>query len=490
MNSSSSVSVPWSIAVIIVIPLLIVVITELDERLRQRESRMRPAVTLLRVWGLPFMALWALLVPMFSLDSDDLAVRAAATGVVLVVGIASMSVLRVFIDGIRDADRKREGRGTPQLLLALPRISLILITGWILIAGVWQVDLSAALTALGVTSLIISFALQDTLSGLAAGILLLSDQPFKTGDWITTGDTVGRVTDINWRTTRIETRDGSLVIVPNSELAGTIVTNHSAPHPLHRVSVEVSVAFVNPPTLAKDMLLDAALATPGVLLDPPPVVKVIMVDDPLMGYEAQMWIEDFKTAPQVESDFGALVWYQSHRHNVPLPSPAQDLFLHDAATAGADPRATTSELRRRLLKSPLFSSLPDADLDLLVAAATPERFAAGERIVDAGQEDRDLLVLVEGTARLVLAESDRVVTVDELSAGQLLGLVLPAGFSGDVFISAVSDCEVLRVSAEAAAVTISSNTDVSAAFNQVLETRVKRIERLATTRSSLPETEL
>ena len=234
-----------------------------------------------------------------------------------------MSVLRVVIDGIRDADRKREGRGTPQLLLALPRISLILITGWILIAGVWQVDLSAALTALGVTSLIISFALQDTLSGLAAGILLLSDQPFKTGDWITTGDTVGRVTDINWRTTRIETRDGSLVIVPNSELAGTIVTNHSAPHPLHRVSVEVSVAFVNPPTLAKDMLLDAALATPGVLLDPPPVVKVIMVDDPLMGYEAQMWIEDFKTAPQVESDFGALVWYQSHRHNVPLPSPAQ-----------------------------------------------------------------------------------------------------------------------------------------------------------------------
>ncbi len=99
-------------------------------------------------------------------------------------------------------------------------------------------------------------------------------------------------------------------------------------------------------------------------------------------------------------------------------------------------------------------------------------------------------MLVEGTARLVLAESDRVVTVYELSAGQLLGLVLPAGFSGDVFISAVSDCEVLRVSAEAAAVTISSNTDVSAAFNQVLETRVKRIERLATTRSSLPETEL
>jgi small-conductance mechanosensitive channel len=483
MSSSSDISVFWAIVVMLVIPLLIIVVAELDERLRQRESPFRPAATMLRIWGLPLFAIWSLLVPVFSLESDNAAVRFAATGVVLVIGLALLSVLRVAITSIRDSERERDSGGTPQLLLALPRIALYLGLGWLLIAGVWGVDLSAALTALGVSSLVISLALQDTLSGLASGVLLLSDQPFQTGDWINTGETIGRVHDINWRTSRIETREGSMVIVPNSQLAAASVINYSAANPIHRFTVPVSVAFVNPPTLAKNMLLDAARSTPGVLLDPPPVARVILVDDPVMGYEVQMWIRSYDILPQVESDFGALVWYQSHRHDVPLPSPAQDLFLHDGATAGDDPRATPSELRRRILSSPLLSSLADQDVDRLVSAATPERFAAGERIVDAAREDRDLLLLVEGTAGIVLIDERGTVKADEMRAGEMLGLVRPKGVEGEVRIVAVSDCEVVRVEAETAALAVSANTGVSTALNQLIESRMRRIERLASSRS-------
>ncbi len=44
-----------------------------------------------------------------------------------------------------------------------------------------------------------------------------------------------------------------------------------------------------------------------------------------------MWIEDYSLAPQVEADFGALVWYLSYRHDVPLPNPAQDVYVFDGA---------------------------------------------------------------------------------------------------------------------------------------------------------------
>ena len=195
--------------------------------------------------------------------------------------MVALRALRVLVARLAGRPRS-DGRGpVPQLLLAVPRIVTLLVVAWVLLSSIWGVDLSAALTALGVTSLVVSFALQDTLSGLASGFLLLSDQPFQPGEWIQTGEDEGVVVDINWRTTRIRTRNGDLLIVPNSTLAKANILNHTAPAPLHRVVVPVQVAFSNPPTLAKQMLLAAAEGTAGVLDDPPPKVRVVVADDPM-----------------------------------------------------------------------------------------------------------------------------------------------------------------------------------------------------------------
>ncbi len=89
------------------------------------------------------------------------------------------------------AEPRRQGprsRGTdpgrrppPALVLAFPRLALVIGSGVLIIAGVWGANLSAALTALGVTSLVVSFALQDTLSGLASGVLLLERPAVQAG---------------------------------------------------------------------------------------------------------------------------------------------------------------------------------------------------------------------------------------------------------------------------------------------------------------------
>ena len=346
MNISGGTSATWAVVMIVVIPVVIIAAAELDERLRQRRSALRKAVLVLRNWGLPFFAIWALLVPVIGVDSNSSTARMAATGLLLAISTAVLSVLAVIIREIRRRGETSEGQAVPQLLLALPRLAIIIATGWILVSTVWGVDLSAALTALGVTSLVVSFALQDTLSGLASGLLLLSDQPFQTGDWIRVGDIEGEVVDINWRTSRIRNRNGDMVVVPNSQLAGSSLLNFTSPENPHRVVVSVQVAYVNPPTLAKAMLLDAAHGTPGVLSDPPPNVAVVQIDDPLMGYEVHLWIDDFAIEPRVKSDFGSLVWYQSNRHGVPLPSPAQDLYLYDGVAAGEAGVPTLADIRQ------------------------------------------------------------------------------------------------------------------------------------------------
>ncbi len=474
----------WALVAIVVVPVSVLAAAELDERLRQRDSTLRSAVGILRAWVLPIFALWIVLVPVLNRPNDSFAVRLISTALVLSLAAAALQILGVLISRVAGKPRSG-GRGPiPQLLLAVPRLLTLLVVAWILLAQVWGVDLSAALTALGVTSLVVSFALQDTLSGLASGFLLLSDEPFQPGDWITSGDTEGVVVDLNWRTTRIRTRNGDLMIVPNSTLAKANILNHTAPEPLHRVVVPVQVAFSNPPTLAKQMLLAAAEETAGVLADPPPGVRVVTIDDPLMSYEVDMWVTDFSIVPRVVSEFGSLVWYQSHRHGVPLPSPAQDLYLHDAKAEAEAAKPTPAAIRSGLQRSPLLSLLGDHDLDGLVPASRQVRYAAGELMVQSANATRDLLVLVDGRARLVLLEPNgEEAVVTDVDEGDTVGVLeAPPGEGRMLAVRAVTDCEVIIIQAGAASDVTSRNTELAAAFNRLRQIRSRRVDRLLATR--------
>jgi small-conductance mechanosensitive channel len=477
----------WAVIVIVIVPFTVIAASELYERLRQRESPLRSAAGVMRDWAIPFFAVWAILVPVLSGSDESFVVRVVTTGLILSLAVVARRILKVVIDGIRQRP-ETDGRGSvPQLLLAVPRIALILVVGWVLLNGVWGVDLSAVLTALGVTSLIVSFALQDTLSGLASGMLLLSDRPFQPGDWINAGEKEGLVIDINWRTSRIRTRNGDMIIVPNSELAGAAVVNYSAPEQLHRVVVELQVAYVNPPTNAKEMLLDAARGTPGVLTDPPPVVRVVSIDDPLMGYEVHMWVNDYSIEPRVKSDFGSLVWYQSHRHEVPLPSPAQDLFIHDVAAEAEAAKPNPGDIRRGLQRSPLLALLDDTQIDSLVRATRPARYSVGELMIDSNTARHELIVMLEGRALLVLIEDghDEAV-IGEISVGEAVGSL--EGLRGEgrmLALRAVTDCEVLLVNAEAAAEMGSRNVELAAAFNRMTAVRQRRVERVIASRSAV-----
>jgi small-conductance mechanosensitive channel len=480
----ADVSTAWAAVVVVAVPVAIIAASEVDERLRQRNSRFRPAVSTLRLAVLPFLALWALLVPVLALDRNATGVRFAATGLVLTTAVVLSRLIRVFVEDLRRRPRDDGRRPLPQLLLALPRLAVVLVAAWLLVGTVWGVDLSAALTAFGVTSLVISFALQGTLSGLASGMLLLSDQPFQPGDWIRSGDVEGQVVDINWRTTSIRDRNADMHVVPNSSLAEASIVNFSAPEPLHRIVFSLQVAFVNPPTLAKAMLLDAATSTPGVLSDPPPAVLVVQVDDPLMGYEVHLWIDDYAIVPRVKADFGALVWYQSHRHDVPLPSPAQDLFLWDGVANAEALRPKEDDTRRALLGAALLASLPEEELDLLVRAGRQERFALGEVLLDTRRPTGDVVVIADGRAAVAVVGAEGESVVSEITAGETIGFLEAAPGGQPVVVRALTDCDTVMLDGTVVGEVGSRNRDVAVAFNRIAAMRARRIDRVARQRPS------
>jgi small-conductance mechanosensitive channel len=474
-------SVAIVIALLVLLPVAVIAAGEAEERLRQRDSAFQPVLAILRWWTLPLSAVWFILRSIVGLAETRPLVRIVASGVLLSLAVAALMGTRFVIARIK---RRRGGdhrRQLPQIVLALPRLAIILVVGWLLLDNVWGVDLSAAMTALGVGTLVVSFALQDTLSGLASGLLMLADAPFAPGDWIQQGEVEGRVVDVSWRSTRIEDRNGDLVIVTNAELASAMLVNFDRPDRLHRVVVPVQVAYANPPSRARDMLLDAARSTPDVLTDPPPDVRVVQIDDPLMGYEVHLWVDDFRIAPRVSSDFGALVWYHSHRHDVPLPSPAYDLYVYDGVAASASSRPDPPTVQRRLRSSPLLDQLDDDAVEQLGSAATADRFARDETIVTADPDRSDLVVLWAGHARLVAADAEgAAVEIGQFGPGDVFGLLGRRGVrTHPARVEAVTDCEVIVVDGGRAADVISRNPELSEALEQLLASQQRRIERAA-----------
>lgn len=474
-----SSSAAWAALVIVVLPLLIIGAGEFEERLRQRDSRFQTTVSTIRVWVVPLLTLWVLARALLDVDEDNFFLRVEASALVLAAAVAGLSAFRVVVDGLSDRSGQAGRRPIPRLLLALPRLLLILVTLWVLIAGVWRVDLSAALTALGVTSLVISLALQDTLSGIASGFTLLADQPFAAGDWIESDEVEGRVIDVNWRATRVQDRNGDLVVIPNAQLAGATIVNYDRPNRLHRIVVPVQIERTATPTDAKEMLLDAARSTPGVVADPPPHVWVTQIADPVVDYEAYMWIEDYSIAPRVHADFGSLVWYLSYRHGVPLPNPAQDLYLFDGAKTAIEGKVTSADIRRRLVAVPLMAELDDGVLDELAAGASLTRYERGETIIVEGEQS-DLLLLHEGRARLFIRHDGfEDLEVLDFDAGEVFGIMDEAPeISGAVLVVAATDCEIVRIPPEATGRIISDAPDLAAVLEQIALTRRRRIGRV------------
>ena len=281
MNSLlTSTDALWAVLLVVLLPVLIIGAGEVQERLRQRGSLLEKPVATFRNWVLPLAALWILVVLIFNVSDDNILSRAIATAALIAATAAILQVVRYFTEEARARSKIPGTQHVPQLFMMVPRLVVLLIAGWLLFSAVWNVDLTGLFAALGVTSLVISLALQDTLSGLASGFLLLSDKPFEPGDWIEVNDIEGKVVDTNYRSSRIRDRNGDLIVIPNSVLAGATLVNFDQPARLHRVVVSLQVAYSNPPTNATEMLLAAARATKGVLADPPPVVRVVQIDDP------------------------------------------------------------------------------------------------------------------------------------------------------------------------------------------------------------------
>lgn len=150
------------------------------------------------------------------------------------------------------------------------------------------VDVAPLVAGLGVTGFIVGFACQESLSNLAAGMMIALNRPFKVGDWIQAGGQEGAVRELNMMATIIATGDNKKIVLPNKVVWGSPIVNFSA-NQTRRVDMTFGVAYGADLAQVKRVIRETVEAIPEVLPDPKPVIEVVTLDDSAVTLVVRPW---------------------------------------------------------------------------------------------------------------------------------------------------------------------------------------------------------
>ncbi|HUB27970.1 MAG TPA: mechanosensitive ion channel domain-containing protein [Tepidisphaeraceae bacterium] len=172
--------------------------------------------------------------------------------------------------------RAKVDEGIHEILVGLLRWSIL---GFAIVICCNQigVEIAALLTGVSIIGLAIGFAAQDSLSNLIASVVVFLDKPFRIGDWVTVDGNYGRIQRITFRSTRILTTDGDVLVFPNIFVIGNKVVNHSL-HTINWVNLPLTIPNTIPLAKARTALLATTAGDDRLLTDMPPKVTIQTVN--------------------------------------------------------------------------------------------------------------------------------------------------------------------------------------------------------------------
>jgi small-conductance mechanosensitive channel len=256
------------------------------------------------------------------------------------------------------------------------------------------------LTTSAVGAVVVGFALQDTLGNAFAGLGIQSERPFRVGHWIRVGDFEGRVAEVTWRATKLRTKSGNFVVVPNNIIAKEAITNYSEPAVPTRVEVEIGASYLSTPADVKAGIHEALQQVTRVLTSPAPDALLHSFDGSAITYRVRFWINDYEFDDQVKDEVRTAIYYALGRRGIEIPWPIEVGYERE----WPEPDAATRQTQREqvLANVDLFARLTDDQRRAIAAASAIRIYGDGEAIVRKGAPGQSMFVVCGGAAAVVI----------------------------------------------------------------------------------------
>ncbi|GLR74628.1 mechanosensitive ion channel family protein [Aliivibrio sifiae] len=189
-------------------------------------------------------------------------------------------------------------------------------------------DLAPVLTGFGVAGIIIGFALQDTLSNFASGMMLLIYRPFDVGDLVEAGGVTGKVSSMSLVNTTIKTFDNQIIILPNSKIWGDVIKNVTHER-LRRVDMVFGIGYEDSIEKAEKILAEIVDAHPAALKKPEPNIRVHVLGASSVDFIVRPWVktDDYW---DVYWDVTREVKLRFDKEGISIPFAQQDVHVHFA----------------------------------------------------------------------------------------------------------------------------------------------------------------
>ncbi|MDR3264254.1 MAG: mechanosensitive ion channel [Clostridiales bacterium] len=209
----------------------------------------------------------------------------------LVLLVAGIVVIKIVARILRSVFHRTKLDGTAvSFLISLVNGALALVLFfWVM--RVLNIDTSSVIAIVAASGLVVGLALQNSLSNVANGIILLFTKPFKEGDKVRVGSTEGNVKKIKITNTELITPDNVIIIVPNTQMVNGELINYSA-RPTRRLDLNVSVAYEADIDAVKAVLKALVAQDPYLLKKPEPEIRVSELQSSAVNYLTRVWVSN------------------------------------------------------------------------------------------------------------------------------------------------------------------------------------------------------
>lgn len=366
------------------------------------------------------------------LESQALAVAAFILMAHFGISLLDLLLFRPHIE----ASRAR----VPKLFYTIIKVFIYFIAIFTILKMQLGIDVVPLLTTSAVLSFVLGLALQDTLTNLFAGLVINIEKPYAVGHWIKVQNTEGRVVEISWRTTKIETKNNTYLIIPNSSISKDMIENFNTPGPAAAMWVNIDVSYDVPPNRAKEVILKVLHRMGSIAKEPNPVVQIRDYKDFSVLYGIQVWIDDWNRKNDVADEIRTNLWYAFKRNQIKIPYPIRDVYTREARETTAE--ELWEENYAFIIEVDFFSGQPDEIMRELSSAFEKKHYGKYEDIVREGDAGDSFFIISRGKVEVV-REGELIA---ELGGGDFFGeMSLLTGSKRSATVRALQDTDCLKL---------------------------------------------
>ncbi|MEM2901091.1 MAG: mechanosensitive ion channel family protein, partial [Thermoplasmata archaeon] len=229
--------------------------------------------------------------------------------------------------------QKTESKLDDILIPVFEKVGMVVIILFAIAAilDYFSIDLTMFVAGGVVTSMVIAFAAQETLSNFFAGIFILIDRPFKEGDWvILPGDEMCRVEKIGLRSTKFYRRyDNTMIALPNNKLMSEKIVNFSEPDDIAKVRAKVGVAYGSDLKVVEDTLLSVAKSCPHVIKEGnmAPSVWIDRFGDSSIDFTLLTFVKNRDNRWDAEKFLLSNIYNEFKKRGIEIPFPQRVLHI-------------------------------------------------------------------------------------------------------------------------------------------------------------------